>query len=151
MRFNLLFLLLFFIFLIHETNQNEEKKVERIKNSIELIINSMKGPINSTMAIMQLNKYNISLYNITLFQVNCNDIKVNKVVSNNETFIVASNIKIFYNSYLNITLMFNPKNIITDKFFRVENILSEIKFKYINDYDIEYDSNKISSIEFSKC
>ena len=93
---------LVFISLIYQTNQNEEKKLERIENTIKLILSSIKGDINNKMLL------------------NSNDTINNLHVFNN------------YVSYIYYTVIWNFQNNISHTKIKNNNINLTPSEKYFN-------------------
>lgn len=142
----ILFLILVSLFL--ESHQNEQKKIERIEGTIKLIISSITGELNETSFTFGYKKYNISYDKFKLVRPLFNNININKEKANNDIFYTINNMNITYMFDLGIKLFSNPQNIITDKSRFIIVNFKEIKFKFIDDYNIEFISSKIDSIYF---
>ena len=145
-------ILLYFIFLslILESYQNEQKKIERIEGTIKLIISSIIEELNETSFTFEYKKYNISFDKFKLIKPLLDNIKINKENKNNEIFYKINKINITYIFDLGIKLFANPNNIIIDKSRFIIANFEEIKFKFIDEYNIEFISSEISSINFLK-
>jgi len=145
-------ILFYFIFisLFLESYQNEQKKIERIEGTIKLIISSIIGELNATSFTFDYKRYSISFDNFKLIKPLLNDIKINKENKNNEIFYKINKINITYIFDLGIKLFANPNNIIKDKSRFIIANFEEIKFKFIDDYNIEFISSEINSIDFLK-
>ena len=139
-----------FISLFLGSFQNEQKKIERIEGTIKLIISSIIGELNATSFAFEYKKYSISFDKFKLIKPLLDNIKINKENKNNEIFYKINKINITYIFDLGIKLFANPNNIITDKSRFIIANFEEIKFKFIDDYNIEFISSEISSINFLK-
>ena len=145
-------ILLYFIFLslILKSYQNEQKKIERIEGTIKLIISSIIEELNETSFTFEYKKYNISFDKFKLIKPLLSSIKINKENKNNEIFYKINNLNITYIFDLGIKLFANPNNIIIDKSRFIIADFEEIKFKYIDEYNIEFISSVINSINLLK-
>ena len=142
---------LILISLIYKSYQNEDKKQERIENTIKLILSSMKGEINKTMFTLEYHKYNITFNNLKILKPLVNNIRISKEKDiNNDIYFKIKNIKIIFIADMNIKL-FSNNEIITDKSVSIESFFDEIIFKNNNDFDIEfYSINNYISIKNNK-
>ena len=145
----ILLLSLIFISLFNKSNQNEQKKKERIENTIKLILSSMIGITNTTSFTFKYKKYKIIFSNFKLIKPLIQNIKIiQKKNDKNELLFIINNFNIAYNLDLNISLCSNSNINLQDKSRFVEANFGEIKFKLISDYYIELDSSYINSINF---
>lgn len=147
----ILYLLLILISLIYKSNQNEQKKLERIEGTIKLILSKIKGQLNITEFSFKYNKYSIIFNNIRLLKPLNNNINIYQEKNKeNEIFYILKNINIDFIIDLNIKLLSNPKNIVTDESLGVQCNYNEIKFKLIDDYNIELYSYDMINFYMSK-
>ena len=144
-----LFFSLLFIIIFPKTNQNEEKKLERIKNAIKFIIYSINDKIaDITFFLFEHKKYNLVLDNLKLLRILEKDMEIIKEsnANTNEIYYKIKNLPLHFISDLNIVSLYNT---IKDKPFFIECNFIEIKFKLIDDFNIEFVSSEIDNVYFS--
>lgn len=147
----ILYLLLILISLIYKSIQNEQEKLERIEDTIKLILLKMKGQLNITEFSFKYNKYSIAFNNIRLLKPLNNNINIYQEKNKeNEIFYVLKSININFIIDLNIKLLSNPNSIVTDESLGVQCNYNEIKFKLIDDYNIELHSCDMNNFYMSK-
>ena len=138
-----IFLFIICFSLINESNQNNLKKKERLENGIKFILSLMRGNLKTTSYSFKYNKYIIELQN---FQI-LNLIYLNNINFLHETNIInVNNIKLTFMININIKFFSNKEIIITDNSFLIETIYNEIKFKVIDDFNIQFLSCNINNI-----
>ena len=145
----LFFSLLFIIFFFY-SNQNEQKKLERIENATKFLIHSINDKLtNTSFFLLEFSKYNLFLDNLKILKIFENNFKIiqEQNSKNNEIYYILKNVKLYFISDLNILLYYNT---IKEKPFFIECNFIEIKFKLIDDFNIEFISSEIDYINFSK-
>lgn len=145
-----LFFSLIFIIFFSYSNQNEQKKLERIENATKFLIYSINAKLtNTSFFLFEFNKYNLFLDNLKILKIFENNFKIiqEKNPKNNEIYYIFKNPKLNFISDLNIILYYNT---IQESPFFIECNFNEIKFKLIDDFNIEFISSEIDYINFSK-
>ena len=143
----LLFLLIIFF---SKSKQNEEKKLERLENGIIFIINSINGKLADTsFFVSEFKKYRIFIDNLQILKTygKNNEFEQEKNITTNEIYYKLKNIKLNFVSDLNIQL---SSNTIKEKHFFIVCNFIEIKFKFIDNFNIEFVSSEIDYINVSK-
>lgn len=138
--------------LFNKSNQNEQKKLERILNATKYFIGLMKGKLNaSSITLEYKRKYNITIDNLRLIKPLMKNAKISKEINeNNEEYYILNNIKLLLLSDLNIKLSSTPRKNITEESFFIETNISEIKFKKINDFNNEFIESKMDYIDLKE-
>jgi len=143
-----IFLLIIHIYLIKISLENEQKQLERLKNTINLIITRSSGLIEKAPLTFEYEKYNITLNNLQILKPFNKDIKITKEINyNNETFLNLESIMITIQSDIFIQLFAQNQEKIKYKKIFFELYFDDIKFKLINNFHTEFSSLKTKSIK----
>jgi hypothetical protein len=140
------YIIIILISFICQSNGNDQKKFERIENTIKLILSSIKGIINRDPFSFKCRKYSIEFNNFKLLSPIQKNIKLNK---ESENFFIIKDIYINFIIDLDIQLFSDQNNIIKEKSVFIECLFSEIKFKIIDDYNIEFISFSLDTVNLS--
>ena len=139
-----------FIILVKLSSQNDQKQLERFKNSIYLLISRTKGIINNTSFIFEYEKYNITLVNFFILKPFSKNLTINKEKNeNNETILNLNNIAVTIKADIIIKLLARKDEQIYYNSIFFELYFNEIKFKLINNFYIEFYSSNIESFIYN--
>jgi hypothetical protein len=143
-------LFVIFIILVKLSSQNDQKQLERFKNSIYLLISRTKGIINNTSFIFEYEKYNITLVNFFILKPFSKNLTINKEKNeNNETILNLNNIAVTIKADIIIKLLARKDEQIYYNSIFFELYFNEIKFKLINNFYIEFYSSNIESFIYN--
>ena len=150
--FNLKRYILYFIcfYLIQITNENEQKQLERYKNSIYLILTRVNGIIDNLSLTFEYNKYNITFKDFKILKPFSPQIMIEKKAIKNETLLNISDIITTIEANVFIQLFIQKKEIISLKPIFFELIFDEIIFKLINNNEVQYFSSNIDMFSFKQ-
>ena len=139
-----------YIFLVKQSYQNEQKQLERLKNSINLLISQTKGIINNISLIFEYDKHNITLKNFVILKPFNNNSTINKEKNeNNETFLKVNYLTVLIKADIIIQLLVRKEEPIYNNSIFFELYFKEIKFKLINNFNIDFYSSKIESLIYN--
>jgi len=139
-----------FIFLVKQSYQNEQKQLERFKNSINLLISQTKGIINNNSLIFEYDKHNITLKNFVILKPFNNNSTIKKEKNeNNEIFLNVNYLTVLIKADIIIQLLVRKEEPIYNNSIFFELYFKEIKFKLINNFNIDFYSSKIESLIYN--
>ena len=135
------------IYLIQISKGNEEKQLERFKNSIYLVLSRISGIIDSLSLTFEYEKYNITLNNFLLLKPFGKNVTINKEIKNKkETFLNIDGLMTTIKADMTIDIFLQKERQIKSQPFFFELYFDEIKYKLINNFSVEYKSLNISSL-----
>jgi len=135
------------IYLIQISKGNEQKQLERFKNSIYLALSRINGIIDNLSLTFEYDKYNITLNNFLLLKPFGKNITINKEIKNkNETFLNIGGIMTTVKAEVTIDIFLQKERQIKSQPIFFEIYFDEIKYKLINNFNVEYTSLNISSL-----
>ena len=141
-----------FIFtsLIYQTFEKENKKLERILNSIKFIFSNIdKNIINEISFSVLYEKYNISFNNLRILKPLINESEIYEEKNDNEIFYNLIDIKLNFKAETDIQLFSENEGIIKygNLFFNI--YFENIKLKLVNDFFIKYEESNINYVNYS--
>ena len=137
------------IYLINITNENDQNQLERYKNSIYLLLTKVDGIIGDLSLTFQYNKYNITFKNFNIIKPISPNIQIEKEINEeNEVILKIGDImttieaKVFIQLFTQKDQIINHKSIFFEMFFDV------IKFKLINNHEVQFVSSNIEMFSY---
>ena len=127
------------IYLINITNENDQNQLERYKNSIYLLLTKVDGIIGDLSLTFQYNKYNPISPNI---QIEKEINEENEVILKIGDIITTIEAKVFIQLFTQKDQIINHKSIFFEMFF------DTIKFKLINNHEVQFVSSNIEMFSY---
>ena len=139
------------IYLIQITNENEQVLLERYKNSVYLLLTRINKIIDNFSLTFEYNKYNITFNNFKILKPFTQNLSMNKETNEkDETFITIGDIMTTFEANVFIQLFTQKDELIDMKPIFFELFFDEIKFKIINNFEVQFFSSNVETLTYKQ-
>ena len=139
------------IYLIQITNENEQVLLERYKNSVYLLLTRINRIIDNFSLTFEYNKYNITFNNFKILKPFTQNLSMNKETNEkDETFITIGDIMTTFEANVFIQLFTQKDELIDMKPIFFELFFDEIKFKIINNFEVQFFSSNVETLTYKQ-